>query len=57
MKPIDMLTGGEHSKNIQNKKCNGCGNKVGEFKNEISKKEYQISGFCQNCQDEVFGKE
>lgn len=28
-----------------------------EFKNEISKKEFQISGMCQKCQDNFFGKD
>lgn len=27
------------------------------FRNEISKKECQISGLCQKCQDEIFGKD
>ena len=72
MKPIDMLTGGLHSENIEKKKCNSCGLtlqssnlktiiegtktfKGGIFKDEISEREYQISGFCQVCQDSVFG--
>ena len=25
-----------------------------EFKNEISKREFKISGMCQKCQDSVF---
>lgn len=25
-----------------------------DFKDELSKKEFQISGMCQECQDEVF---
>ena len=29
----------------------GCG-----FRDELSKKEYLISGMCQMCQDAVFGK-
>jgi len=28
---------------------------VGEFRDELSKKEYNISGMCQKCQDSVFG--
>jgi len=28
-----------------------------DFRNEISKKEFKISGICQDCQDEVFGKD
>lgn len=27
------------------------------FRNEISKREYNISGFCQDCQDKTFGKD
>ena len=26
------------------------------FRDALSKKEYQISGLCQTCQDETFGK-
>lgn len=36
--------------------CPTCGEPVSEFRDELSKKEYQISGMCQSCQDEVFGK-
>ena len=28
-----------------------------DFRNEISRKEYAISGICQKCQDDVFGKD
>ena len=28
-----------------------------EFKNDLSKKEYAISGLCQSCQDTVFSEE
>lgn len=35
--------------------CTTCGNKITGFKNAISRKEYQISGMCQKCQDSVFG--
>ena len=54
MKPIDKLTDGKHSKNIRNGICNGCGKKVGKFKDGLSEREYLISGFCQECQNEVF---
>jgi len=36
--------------------CAWCGKEVGEFRDEESRKEYTISGFCQKCQDETFGK-
>jgi len=35
-------------------KCATCGEPVGEFKDALSKKEYSISGMCQECQDSVF---
>ena len=28
-----------------------------DFRNEISRKEFTISGICQACQDSVFGKD
>ena len=37
-------------------RCAMCAHTLTEFKNEISKKEYSISGMCQDCQDEIFGK-
>lgn len=57
MKPIDKLTGGKHSENIHNCICNRCGRAAKVFRNKISKGEHRISGFCQECQDEVFGKD
>ena len=30
---------------------------MNNFRNEISKKEYKISGLCQECQDKIFGKD
>ncbi len=35
--------------------CVTCGKKVGAFKDALSRKEYSISGMCQECQDSVFG--
>jgi len=34
--------------------CPMCRQPVGNFKDALSAKEYQISGLCQRCQDEVF---
>ena len=41
---------------IENSKCVFCDVSVDEesFKDELSKKEYTISGMCQKCQDKVF---
>lgn len=34
----------------------GCGQSIGEFRTEMTKREYTISGLCQACQDKAFGK-
>jgi RNA polymerase-binding transcription factor DksA len=46
----------EAIKNIDNGKCPTCGGPIGEFKDELSRKEFKISGMCQKCQDKIFGK-
>jgi len=42
-------------KAIEEHKCPMCRNPVGEFRDSLSRKEYEISGMCQKCQDGVFG--
>ena len=39
--------------------CAFCAKKVNtdDFRNELSAKEYHISGLCQKCQDNVFGED
>ncbi len=39
--------------------CASCGNSIGadEFRNEISLREFNISGLCQICQDSIFGED
>ena len=40
--------------------CVFCGKPVDpkkDFRNAISRKEFEISGICQACQDGVFGKD
>jgi len=38
--------------------CVTCGTKIemGDFKDQLSIKEYGISGLCQKCQDDTFGE-
>ena len=36
--------------------CAFCGNPNLKFRDEKSKREYEISSLCQDCQDEMFGK-
>ena len=35
--------------------CSWCGKPATEFRDALSKKEQNISGFCQSCQDKAFG--
>jgi hypothetical protein len=37
--------------------CVSCGERAGTFKNEVSRKEWEITRFCQKCQDDMFGGE
>jgi hypothetical protein len=39
---------------IEKRICTVCGQAVTGFKNEVSVREYQITGYCQKCQDDVF---
>ncbi len=41
---------------IKNDICSFCKESATEFRDGLSEKEYSISGLCQKCQDEVFGK-
>ena len=42
---------------IEANQCAFCKKEVTDFRDEISIREYRISGMCQACQDEVFGTE
>ena len=45
------------TENIRKDVCVCCGESALIFRNEISAKEYSISGLCQKCQDSVFGED
>lgn len=34
----------------------GCGGPINTFRDELSEREYRISGLCQECQDDIFGQ-
>jgi len=40
---------------IEKDTCVFCHKEATKFDNEISRREYQISGICQPCQNETFG--
>ncbi len=39
---------------MSHQRCVSCGCHADSFKDDISAKEYTISGLCQECQDEAF---
>lgn len=39
---------------IAEHRCPLCKQPIGEFRNKLSEREYEISGMCQTCQDRVF---
>ncbi len=41
-------------KSIRGDRCVMCKGPASEFEDALSRKEFSISGLCQNCQDEVF---
>jgi hypothetical protein len=47
---------GEHIKRIKGGRCPICDKKIEGFRDSLSLKEYNISGLCQECQDNIFGK-
>lgn len=57
-KPAFMLFP-EKADLIRQGKCAFCKKEIkqSEFKDNLSKKEYSISGLCFSCQKEIFGSE
>ena len=39
---------------IEMQHCVKCGDEAFIFIDEVSRKEYMISGYCQSCQDQIF---
>ena len=54
---ITAITGVDRREAITSKTCPCCGSAVtlDSFKDELSLKEFGISGMCQTCQDDLFG--
>ncbi len=48
---------GEHVQLVEEEKCPFCKKviKQEDFKDELSRTKFKISGLCQPCQDDVFG--
>ena len=41
---------------IELNQCPVCNAQITQFRDKLSEREYEISGMCQHCQDQVFGK-
>lgn len=56
-KSYSIKTYPEKDEMIKQHKCADCGKKIvsSDFKDKLSKKEYECSGLCQDCQDKIFG--
>ena len=46
--------GNSRTKSFAEHTCVKCGKLADKFSDELSAKEYKISGLCQECQDEFF---
>ena len=49
------LMGVDRRHKISHDRCVSCDGVATDFKDDLSRREYSISGLCQKCQDEVFG--
>ena len=58
---LEDLFGTARVANIMRDTCvnppSGCAGPAVEFRDELSKREFRISGLCQKCQDKIFGVE
>ncbi len=54
---LTKLTGRSRVATILAHKCVTCDYDATYFRDELSRREYSISGMCQRCQDKVFGTE
>ncbi len=52
-----FLFGETPAEALAENRCVNCKKPVTEFRDELSKKEYEITAFCQDCQDMVYESE
>lgn len=52
---LKEMFGVDRTESITNDVCVFCSQPATEFRDELSRKEFSISGICQKCQDKVFG--
>jgi len=49
------LTGKSRVETVAGNRCTTCDDPDMDFRTELDRREYRISGMCQRCQDSVFG--
>jgi len=54
LEEISAIIGTPRSVAFSEKRCVICGGDASTFRNELSLKEYSLSGMCQVCQDGFF---
>ena len=54
-KLLTDIFGVDRKQTIQSDRCVFCYKDATVFRDDDSRREYAISGFCQKCQDKVFG--
>ena len=52
---LKSFIGKDRVKTITSNKCVTCMGEADTFTDDLSKREYAISGMCQTCQDKIFG--
>ena len=51
---LTRITGQSRKAQIMQDACAFCGGEAKEFADDLSRREYEISGICQSCQDKAF---
>jgi len=54
---INAIFGVDRVASIKQNVCTMCGKYETGFRDDLSQKEYSISGMCQECQDKIYGTE
>ena len=52
---LGAIAGKDRVETVADNKCMTCNGVAHQFRDDLSRKEYTISGMCQRCQDSVFG--
>jgi len=52
---LTNIIGKDRQKTVVRGGCMTCNNTCLSFRDQLSEREYKISGMCQSCQDDTFG--